>query len=334
MLLDIGFLIYLNNSYLKDSGSFSIKAVSSAISKSTLKEMAIDNNATNLEVSHDGSYLCYMKDNGIVIENLSNGDRYSIPQVGNMKVSTYKWIYDRDRILIAETSTAGYPYYGKLYYYDLMDKNLTEIRDNYYNKDIKISLRSSSDSVTDIDMSAQTDLTFLKVTDGSRSSRIWELNIMVSTNSLPSAVTNHIGKITCLKRSETVFYESTDSGKIYQYGNRTPISINGNSDLKILGVDQNDNIYLASMSGNQVNCVYYGSARENTWSRLVTDPSIGISDLYVTYEGNVYESLRSSHKITNLSTQAKQSYTGEIVGVFDSGFLTKVNNQVTTSDFK
>lgn len=80
-----------------------------------------------------------------------------------MKVSSYKWIYDRNRIIIAKISTSGYTYYGKLYYFDMTDKNMTEIRDNYYNKDIKISLTGSSDSVTGIDMSAQTDLTFLKV---------------------------------------------------------------------------------------------------------------------------------------------------------------------------
>lgn len=334
LVLDIGFLAYLNNSYLKDSGSFTVKKVLSAAPKATSKAMAIDSNASNLQISYDGNYLCYLKDNGIIVEDLTNGQKFPIPQVSNMKVSSYKWIYDRDRIIIAETSTTGYTYYAKLYYFDMTDKNLTEIRDNYYNKDIRILLAGSSDSVTDIDMSAQTDLTFLKVTGGSGSSKLWESNIMVSTNSLPNTVTKNIGKIACLKRSETLFYESASSGKVYQYGNRTPISINGNSDLRILGVDQNDNVYFAYMVGDQVKCVYYGTANGGNWNTVNVDPATKLSQLYVTYQGYVYENLPSSSTILNLVTHIRQKYSGEMQGIFEGGFLTQKGDQVYINNFK
>lgn len=333
LLLSIGVLAYLNNSYLKDSGSFTVKQVSSSAPKATSKAMAIDSGASNLQISYDGHYLCYLKDNGIIVEDLTSGQKFPIPQINNMKVSSYKWIYDRDRIIIAETSTSGYPYYGKMYYFDMTDKTLNEIRDNYYNKDIKISLTGSSDSVTDIDMSAQTDLTFLKVTSDSGSSKIWESNIMVSTNSLPDTVTKSIGKIACLKRSETLFYEGASSGKVYQYGNGTPISINGNTDLRILGVDQNDNIYLASMTGDQVKCVYYGTSKDDNWNTINVDPSTKISKLYVTYRGNIYENSLSSGSIVNLITHIKQTYSGEMQGIYEGGFLTQKGDQVWLNNF-
>lgn len=332
LLIDIGALTYLNNSYLKDSGSFTVKKITSTVPKNTVKEVAIDIDASNLQVSHDGGYLCYLKNNGIIVEDLASGQKFPIPQVSNMKVSSYKWIYDRNRILITETA-AGYQHYGKLYYFDMTDKRLTEIRDNYYNKNIKISLTDSSDSITDIDMSAQTDLTFLKVTSSSGNSKIWESNIMVSTNSLPDTVVNNIGKIACLKRSETLFYESTSSGKVYQYGIHVPININGASNLRILGVDQNDNIYFASIAGNQVSCVYYGTSKDNNWHKINVGQSVKASQLYVTYQGNIYEDFPSSNTITNLLTYIKQRYSGGMTGVFDSGFLTQKSDRIYINKF-
>lgn len=160
------------------------------------------------------------------------------------------------------------------------------------------SLTGIADSITDIDMSAQTDLTFLKATSGSRNSKIWESNIMVSTNPLPNTVTNDIGKIACLKRSETLFYESASSRKVYKYGNHTPININGVSDLRILGVDQNDNIYFASVTGEQVNCIYYGTFKDNNWNKINVYQSIKISLIYLTYQGSLYENFPSSNTIS------------------------------------
>ena len=265
-VLEACIAFYLNNFYIKDTGDYSVVKVPSTVVKhAPLRKISIGSRATRLSASHDGSYLAYLQGGLLVLADFATGQKINVPHVSSMKISDYKWIYDRDRLIITEIKTGGYPYYGKMYYIDMKDRKLVEIRDNYYNRDVKIALYGSGDTVSDLDMSAETNLTFLKVTYGSGKSKLWESNIMVSTNPLNKAVTKSIGRIACLKMSETLFYENLYNGMVYRYGSNTPIKIGGNTQFKLMGVDQNDNIYLAKMNGRMTGCVYYGNPLKRIW---------------------------------------------------------------------
>lgn len=320
---------YLNSFYIKDSGSYSMVRVSNVdAKKASLKKASIDSGAAKFSVSYDGNYLSYLLDGSLVIVDISSGKKTTVHNADNMKISDFKWIYDRNRMIITEIATGGNSYYGKMYYFDMKDKKLVEIRDNYNNRDVKITLNGNSDNISDLDMSAETNLTFLKVTYSSGNSRLWESNIMVSTNSLKNAVTKKIGRISCLKMTETLFYEDSDSCKVYRYGSSAPIDISGHTKFKLLGVDQNDNVYLASMNGSTADCIYYGNPLQKNWNKINTVGSVYSTRLCVTYQGAVYQDDHSNSKLINLKTKKVTKYSGSVIGIYDNGFLSRNNNQV------
>lgn len=334
LLLDIAVLIYLNNSYLKDSTAFSITKLTASSPKLAAAKTAVPAGASALQVSHDGEYLAYLSGGTVHIAELAGGRTIAVPSASRKRVSSFKWIYDRDRLLIAEISLAGAPYYGKLYYYDMASPGLVEIRDNYYNKDIKFSLSGGGDSITEIDMSAETNLTFLNVNSGAKRNRLWESNIMVSTNPLLGTVTRNIGKFACLKRTDTLFYEDDANGEVYRYGSRLPLRAEGHTELKILGVDENDNLYLASVSGGTVRSIYYGSPAAGNWRRLAVAAAAPVSEFYLAYPGTVLENLPAGSCLVNLATKARSNYSGVLAGVFDTGFLSETGGQVSAGTFQ
>lgn len=327
MAVDLVILLFFNNFYLKDPVSFSVSKIVASSSKAAPTNIQIDEGASGFQVSHDGEYLAYLLNGTIVIESLSGEDKMTVHHEDQMQIASLKWIYDRDRLMIAETSTSG-GHFGKFYYIDMSDKNVVEVRDNYFNKDISIPLYNNRRSITEIDISAETNLMFFKVSYGSSSCRLWESNIMVSTNALSRTVTDHIGSFVCLKRTETLFYEDQNNGRVYEYDTQKSIRIGNHTQFAILGVDDEDNLYLASNPNGSVGAIYYGNAKTGSFQKLDVVASKGSPHYYLTYTGSVLEDLPASHTMVNLHTRASTAYTGSVIGVYDEGFLTKTNNTV------
>jgi hydroxymethylpyrimidine pyrophosphatase-like HAD family hydrolase len=326
-LCGIGILLFLNNSYLKDAGTYSaVKLTGSSSSNAQPQNLQISEKADHFTCSHDGSYLAYTDNNVLKIADLNASKIINIPDVENMQIVLYKWIYDRDRLIITEKSKISN--YAKMYYFELSDRKLVEVRDNYNNKDIKVTYSSSSNSVADIDFSAQTNLYFLKVTSSNDLSKLWKVNIMVSTNTL-SAVTRNIGKILCLKLQDVLLYEDNENKRVYKYGSEVPIKIEGKTDFKLLSVDNNDNVYLALTSNNiQADAIYYGDAVKGKWNKIILNKTVDLKDLYMSFTGNLYANDTANSALTNLNTGKSVSYQGNLIGVYDSGCLTEKNNTI------
>jgi hypothetical protein len=128
---------------------------------------------------------------------------------------------------------------------------MTEIRDNNTNQDLKIPISSGNDSVAQIDMSTETGVTYVKIADRNGISRLWKINSFVGAQRMRNTVTGNIGRILCLKTSDSLLYEDRSNGRVYQYNTASSIKINSTRGLKLLGIDNADNVYLAAMNNGK-----------------------------------------------------------------------------------
>jgi hypothetical protein len=378
--VEAGVLIYINNFYLRDNSEYKTSTISAtSSSKAQFMKVSIDANAQSIVASYDRRYVAYQKDGSIAILDMTNGQKYTVDNAANMQLSYFKWVYNRDRLMVAEKKTDGY--YCKLYEYDMKNKELIELRDNVNNSDFKISLQDTTDNITGIDVSTSVVKEYIKVTTQNKASTIWGMDVYGNgLQSLYYPVTGNIGAMQSLKFQDKLLYEDTDNGKVYMYGSRTALSIGSNTSFGLLGFDNNDNVYLAAKNGTNTKTVYCGSYDKNseTWSWPTTiqlDKEVSVSDIYVELNGTVYyndtanstivkawpvsESTSESSSMTSSSSQtsiAKASsssavsskssgsssdsvsnsmkYDGNIIGVYQSGFLSLYNNQIIPYDFK
>lgn len=331
-VIDLGIVIYFNNFDLKDSPKFSVSKVIACSSKPVGKGTEIAADASDFQASHGGTFLACSSGGEIYIYALNGGDKITVHPEDGMQISAFKWIYDRDRLMIAEYSVSGNRY-GKLYYMDMADQKVVEIRDNYFNRDIAVPLSSAS-SICQLDMSAETNLTFFKVGSVTGTGKLWESNIMVSTNRLTKVVTGHVGGFACLKRTETLFYEDFYNGKVYRYDTQNAIQIGTLSHFKILGVDQNDSLYLLSIKNQEANAVYYGDPGSGGWKKVVLPAATAPANLFLTYPGTLAENLSASNIMVNLSTGARIPYSGQVIADYDGGFLTEIDHTVSSNSWK
>jgi hypothetical protein len=328
-------LFYLDKVYFLDNSQYVASKIE-ILSKSQITEMkaSISSSINNLTYSFDGKYISYVDNNFIKVINLESGETNIIAPNKGMQITNFKWIYDRNRLIIAEksTSTNNTPYF-KLYYYDTNDNSITEIYDNVHNKSIKIPVLNNQERISQIEMSTLTNLIYLKIASSIQLSRIYIINIMAQKSST-SLFTHNIGNVGVLKADDVLVYENSTSDHVDYTGSTLPITIQGESNFKLIGIDNNDTVYLALISGGKVATVYYGNVLNNNWQNINLPEPVSLSNITLTGNGDVFINNSSTLTLSNLKTGQTIQYNGKFVGMFDGGYICRTNNEVIRKTFK
>lgn len=361
--VEISGLAYLNNVYFKPSDKTKIVKVSTPV-QTGMKKMSvfIGSNSTHAALSYDGEYASYLSTDGVLhIIDLSNGKQYPIQTPENMQVMNYKWIYNRDRMIVAEKTTGTSKIRMRLYDFDItdLDPNASEQElmpvSNNDNTQLQYTVQKDT-TLDDIELSTDTALTFLKVTTEDSSS-IKAFNIQADPQQVET-LTSRIGAVTVLKQDFTVLYESLKSGYIYVYhgedqdnGNTESLTVDGNKQLRLIGSDENDILYVAPTDTTQTHTIYYGTFSDLTngdYHTLHLDEDTLLSNIVLTPSGALYAKDDSMGVLTQLkagtdedgasgtsgaSGLTKTNYTGKLIGIADNGFITFGGGTVRTNNF-
>ncbi|MFT9055303.1 MAG: hypothetical protein ABF449_01585 [Ethanoligenens sp.] len=355
---ETGVLVYLNNVYLHESDHYKVtRLTSSASAVQKRHALTLDVGAQNVSVSHDGNYLAYLENGSIHVVDMNTGQSTAVPAVPNRSVAYFEWVYDRDRLTIVEKNTTlrddgtdtssakksggtsrsdssdkSSDYFAELYSFDMSDKTITLVRDYMNNHDVLISLNSAGDTISDMDMSTETVVTYLKITSASGRDRLWEANITVKNAAISNLPTHDIGRIQSLKSSDDLLYEDKDTGHVYLYDakkdNSTVFSINNEKNLRLLGFDQNDNQYFGITQNNLITSVVYGNPISQTWQTIALPAPVDPSLISVAYSGAVYVNNKDALTVKELVSGKSAAYTGNVLCIYDSGFYSMDNNSV------
>lgn len=302
--------------YLPDDSSVVIKKVVSSEAKANVK-VAMDTGASNVKVSCDGNYVSYLKDGKINVLNLQTGDKDAISPTAGSTFSYYTWIYDRDRLIIAERTDGDY---FTLYYYDIAGKAKTEIYDTVDNRSIHIPVQDNTENISQIEMSTLTMCMYLRITDGDGNSRIYLIDIMADKSSVHIS-TKHISDMVQLKKDDILYYQNSSRGCVCKVGNLNPVSIEGNTHLQLIGSDENDDVCLAAVAGGKTDTVYLGSIAKAQFTKFSLREKVDPANIVIGRMGNIYDNNVAGKYIINMRTGEMSFYSGRFLGLFDGGYV-------------
>ena len=102
IILQIGGLFVLDNFVFKHSSKFKSNKID--IEKQNTKDInvIIPNGAENVNISYNGKYLTYYENDTLYIEESKTGTKTEVKTEDNGEILYYKWLSDRDRLIIAE----------------------------------------------------------------------------------------------------------------------------------------------------------------------------------------------------------------------------------------
>jgi WD40 repeat protein len=349
LVVEVGALIFIDRSYLQENTEdIQVQKIDSGVSSDTIKtDISIDSSAEDIKASYDGKFIAYTLNGNLEVVNLTTGAKSTVNMDEDMKLGYYKWLYDRDQLIIAELSTDEDDYYAKLYNLNvkstLSDKEPVEIRDTVNDREAKIELPYSTGEITDMDFSTSTVTTYLKITSKSGNSKLWKFNVPDENRAFSISV-KKIGNMQCLKNECELLYENSYNGKLCMAG-KGVVKINGSSEYRLVGFDENDNVYLAKGSEDSTTQILYGSFVEQTDdedSKITLQPemdtidlggSVNIDDIYVTSSGDVYTNDSAENKFKNAKTGEEITYKGELKTVYGKGFITVNDGKILQCSF-
>jgi len=290
-------------------------------------DITVPASAENILTSYDAKYLAYYENEKLKIVNCKDGTIKDITAEDGSEISFYKWLPDRNRILLVEKNSSDGSSNLVLYHYEVSKGEKVKIKD--------LAWADSKSEVEDIQLATLTGVLYVKVSSkGERSSiyRIDRMGTMTKTYTIPNFVSN----ISLMRHKDTLVYEGSVYNKIYATGIDEPITIKDVDKLTLIGTDDNDNVYLGELKDKLISKIYYGSESDNTsdWKTIDLQQPSEKDDIFVSTAGKVYQNDALKGVAKEISSGTETSYEGKLLQFYTKGVVSLVGNKISFVPFK
>lgn len=307
-------LYYANSFFLASNTSIETKKIVKNNAKKPDAEIKVPENAKHVGVSFDARYLAYYDGDVLKVVNTKTAEVKNVEFDDGIQVSYYKWLPDRNRMLIAEKETSKRSSNFKLAYYDV-DKDVKE--------EIKeLDWADKKAEVEDIQAAPLTNIIYVKVSSTGKRSSIYWINIMKEMKKVTTR-SYVIGKIKVVPHEDKLVYEDLTYNRILVTGQNDLITISGVEKPALISVDDNDNVYIGDTQQDKVTKIYYGNIKEDPSKFQVVDlrMAVGKDDIFVTPQGKIYINDNLKGVVKEFGSGKEYIYSGNFVQMYDGGAI-------------
>jgi len=323
LIIQLGGLLYLNNFLLTSSATVKSQKVvdENSSNKTSISKFKVPDNATTISVSYDASYISYYLNDMLYVVNTKTNNSVNVSSSNGLKISFYKWLPDRNRMLIVETESRNL----SLSYYDVAQSQKSKITD--------LLMISSTSKVKDIEAAPLTNVIYIKVSNGYAYNSIYWVNIMKSRKKIITK-TQNIGNIEVVPHEDKMLYEDLNNNKIYATGSDNALSFIDSTKSCLLAIDNNDQAYIGNIdSNNNIDKIYYGTLNGN-WQSLPVNTPVSKVHLLVTTSGKVYVNDNLKGTVTELKTGKETTYKGVFIQLYSNGVASLSDANLVKTPFK
>lgn len=333
--IQLSVLYFLNNHFWNTESSFKIVKVDEKNSSQKLKiNLKLPEDAKDIKVSYNGKHVSYFLDNKLVVQNTIKGDEKKVDLPDNVTISNYRWLPDRDRLIMAEKHVNGKRSFIVFSSYDQDKGERTELVDNH-KKEVRINLPDSRYEVENMTMSTATSVVYIKVSGKGLRNRIYHMNIMSQIENFQMG-NSKIGNMEVLYTKDKFIYEDLTNKKLAVSGAKKSIIIDGKKNLALLGIDNDDNIYVCDKSLDTVGEIYHGSLETtpDQWECDKLSKQVDRQDIIVSISGEIYINSNERGEVLNINNNKITKYKGNFLGLYNNGVVSISEGKLVNSIFK
>ncbi|MBS5982134.1 MAG: dipeptidyl-peptidase IV [Clostridium butyricum] len=308
IILQIGGLFVLDNFVFKHSSKFKSNKID--IEKQNTKDInvIIPSGAENVNISYNGKYLTYYENDTLYIEESKTGTKTEVKTEDNGEILYYKWLSDRDRLIIAEKVVKDGETVIQLITYSPKDSSVsyvTSICD--YEDDMK---------VMKITESTFTSVYYVDIYKGGLKSTVYRIDIN-NDKSKVSLQASVLGNMQVIPHVDRLVYEDEINNKFYVTSPNKQLTFNSNKNLTLLGIDRNDVIYIGELNGEKISSIIYGKVDEDTssWKTVNLEAVVNRKDIYFNNESEILINDNLKGAVKNLTTGLEVEYEGKLVQI-------------------
>lgn len=333
--LELAGFFYIDNFYLNDETNFNAKKVELSNKKNPNKiNVKVSDSAKNIGISYNGDYISYYENGVINVIDTSNNKKKEIKFDDNGNFSSYKWLPDRDIMLVAEK----YIDYDGSSYVKFQSYNAKKdektVLSNENNKQLKIPLSDSKYEVLDMTLSTATNVTYVEIGREGAKSRVYRINVMVQMEET-KYVNCKLGKISATNKEDKLVYEDVTNNRIRVVGKKDPVATGENAVHYLLNTDDEDRIYIGNGENGKVRKIFVASLNKprSQWKIISLKEAVDKKNIYVTRAGKIYINNPLNSKVTELETGKETNYTGTLVRIYDLGIISRNDNKLIGTIF-
>jgi len=322
LIIQTSGLLYINNILLTSNTTVKSQKVTGLASsnKITDSKVNIPSDATTINVSYDASYVSYYLDDELYVVNTITGKSVNVNPSNGVRISFYKWLPDRNRMLIVETHERNL----SLSYYDVTQSQKSKVSD--------ILMISSASIVKDIEASPLTNVIYIKVKNGYKYYSIYWVNIMKSRKKIVTK-SKYVGNIQVVPHEDKMLYEDLANNKVYATGSYNALSFIGSTKSCLLAVDNNDQAYIGSMNrDNNIDKIYYGTLG-GTWKSITLNTPVSKTRLLVSASGQIYENDNVKKILIEIQTGKEVTYKGILLQLYSGGIASLSEGHLVMTPF-
>ena len=320
LIVQNGGLFYLNNYFLTSSTTVKSQKVVDSSDKTSVSDFTLPSDATTINVSYDASYISYYSNDKLYVVNILTGKSVNVASSSGVKISFYKWLPDRNRMLIVETQDRNL----SLSYYDVTQSQKTKISD--------ILMISSNSIVKDIESAPLTNVIYLKVKNAYKDYSIYWVNVMKTRKKIYTN-SQYVGNIGVIPHVDKLVYEDLTNNEVYATGPTHVLNFGGSNKSCLISIDNNDEVYVGNVdSNNKVDKIHYGTLGGN-WKSIQLITPVSKELLFVTGSGKVYIDDNSKGTVTECTTGKITHYKGTFIQLYNNGIASLNNRNLVKTPF-
>lgn len=336
LILQCSVYLYLDKWYFAPESNIKFTQMSTEDKSKVIKpNVTLSGYAKDISVSYDCSYTAYILDNKVTIVNTSTGKQRKIDYSDDVKCLSYKWLPDSNIMMIAERLNYNGRKVIRFYSYDA-EKQEKKDTDNYEGGRHKVNymLSNSANDTVDFQISSLTGVLYGKISYNKTNARIYRIDRNEELTRVDTYAT-HIGNTAVASDDDQLAYEDLASGRIRTNYKGKTISINGISNMALLGTDSDDNFYVGN-ARSRVSRIYYGKLSEKTssWKELNLSTEADSNDIFITENGGMFLLKKSENAVVNIKKNTNYKFNGKFIQVNDNSIVYEENNKLKLKSIK
>lgn len=335
----VGFF-YLDKFYFASESNFRTKKVEDS-KENKKKKVNIDiaEDSEGLSISYKGKYISYYEDKALKIVNTETGNSKEVSAEECAEISYYRWLPDRNRIIIAEKENGINGHVIKFYNYEVSKDIKEEIKETVHDASTFISLPDSESYVEDIALSTLSNVMYVKVRHIGKKSNVYRFDIMSQMTKLEN-MEYIIGDIGITHIEDHFLCEDLTYRKIRTNDNET-INIEEVDNPCLIASDNEDKVYIGQLEEDDtIKKIYSGNIKEDTSNWNVIDlkspvKKQNIKDIYVSpVDGKIYINDNFEGIVTEVNSGIQTKYKGAFIEMYTKGIASISDGKLVKTEFK
>jgi len=330
IICQVALLSYFNFYYLNRHGEATTTLIPAGQDKpKKVQTTDVPENATNIKVSYDNTFIAYMLDGNIEIRNVTDKKTVKTISAKSDKISYFRWLPDRNMVIYGVNAPDSENGRAQVITY-----NVDSDVEHAYPKITGIPRKST---IQQIELSPLTNVVYAKVVTGNGTAKIYRYNVM-SELSFVMNITDKTSIKGFMYDNKLAYRD--DKNKLYIWDGLKSSSkqLAYNEKLDILGISGiDDEIYVSVLNTDgKVSDILRGTYDKplSSWEKIDVKANVSPDNLYISPEGAIYELDKDKSTVYNLQTNDKVSFTGSFIEIFDNHIVTRDGNKVKIEEMK